>query len=50
MLLYRSTDFGNTWAVWKDFTAIPQLSDVNEITDIKFIDSNPFLFVHAAPM
>lgn len=38
MKLYRSTDFGNTWAVWKDFTAESALNDVNEITDIKYLD------------
>jgi len=50
MKLYRSTDFGNTWAVWKDFTAEVQLSDVDEITDIKYLDVEWFSITHAAPL
>lgn len=41
MQLYRSTDFGNTWSVFKDFTGIAQLSDVDEITDITYINTEP---------
>lgn len=38
MKLYRSTDFGETWTEWKDFTPELALSDVDEITDIKYLD------------
>lgn len=50
MTLYRSTDFGNTWSVFKDFTGVAQLSDVNEITDITLTDTEPLTRSHAAPM
>lgn len=50
MQLYRSTDFGNTWSLWKDFTWVAQLSDVNEITDITIIDTETATWPHASPM
>lgn len=50
MQLYRSTDFGNNWTLFKDFSGVAQLSDVNEITDITLTDTEPFTKAHAAPM
>ena len=50
MKLYRSTDFGSTFTLWKDFTGIAQLSDVNEITDITITDTEPSSWPHSSPM
>jgi len=50
MILYRSTDFGETWTPFKDFTGETALSDVNEITDIKYLDTEPFNMTHSAPL
>lgn len=50
MQLYRSTDFGNTWSLWKDFSTVAQLSDVNEITDITITDTEPLTRSHGASM
>lgn len=50
MQLYRSTDFGHTWSVFKDFTGIAQLSDVDEITDVTITDTETATWPHASPM
>lgn len=50
MRLMRSTDFWETWSVFKDFTWESALSDVNEITDIKYLDTETFSITHAAPL
>lgn len=40
MKLYRSSDYGTTWSIFKDFTAEKYLTGiVNEITDIKLIST-----------
>lgn len=50
MQLYRSTDFGNSWSVFKDFSGVAQLSDVNEITDITLVNTKSAVWTHASPM
>ena len=50
MIIYRSTDYGLTWSVWKDFAWELALSDVDEITDIKYQDTESFTITHSAPL
>lgn len=50
MVLYKSTDYGNNWSIFKDFTTVAQLSDVNEITDLSITDPEPFIKAHGGDL
>ncbi len=49
--LYRSEDYWNTWTIFKDFSSEATIASVvDEITDIKYIYSNPFTMSHTWEM
>jgi len=50
MTIYRSTDYGVNFALWKDFSTNPRLSEVNEITDIIYVAPKDLVYTHPSPM
>lgn len=50
MTIYRSTDYGVNFTLWKDFSTETRLSEVNEITDIIYVAPKDLVYTHPSPM